>query len=261
MHSGFVLALIGIAALSFGRRWRDYRVVGWTCAAAFATLLLLHGKSYYIGPIYPVLLGAGAVVLERIRVPVWGAIVRWGVVAMMAAYLVVLLPMGLPILSPQAMERYLERLGMQEAATTNVGDLERIPQDFADMLNWREQVAEVARVYHSLPDADRERAVILASNYGEAGAIDFYGPRFGIPKSISVVGTYWFFGPGELPGEVIVLHGFSEEEVEEFCGSLDAAGSVTHPFAVAEERDLVIRVCREPRQTLQELWPSMQGIN
>jgi hypothetical protein len=75
-----------------------------------------------------------------------------------------------------------------------------LPQDYADMLNWEEQVVEIARVYHELPTEDRERAVILTSNYGEAGSIDFYRPRFGLPPAVAYVGTYWFFGPGALPG-------------------------------------------------------------
>ena len=149
---------------------------------------------------------------------------------------------------------------MQEAAnTTNIGNQERIPQDFADMLNWEEQVAEVARVYHALPDADRERAVILTSNYGEAGAIDFYGSRYDLPKAIAFVGTYWFFGPGDLSGDVLILHGFREGDWEDFCETKEAAGFVTHPFAVAEQRDLTIYVCRNPRLTLQELWPQVEG--
>jgi hypothetical protein len=127
------------------------------------------------------------------------------------------------------------------------------------MLNWREQVEEVARVYHALPPLDRERAVILASNYGEAGAIDFYGPRYDIPKARAFVGSYWFFGPGELPGDVVILHGFYEDDFEDFCGDVEAAGYIDHPYAVAEQRNLTIYVCREPRETLQELWPRLEG--
>ena len=261
MHSGFLVAAIGTGALLFRREWHRYRIVGWTCVGAFATLILLHGKSYYVGPIYPVLFGAGAVVLERFSVPKWGTIVRWGIVSVMTLYLIVLFPMGLPILPPSTMERYLTTIGAQSAATTNVGDQERIPQDFADMLNWREQVAEVARIYHALPETDRERTVILASNYGEAGAIDFYGPSYDIPKAIAVVGTYWFFGPGDLPGDVTIMHGFDLEDIDDLCGTLEQAGTVGHPFAVREEHNVIIRICREPRQTLQNLWPSLEGNN
>ncbi len=259
MGLGIIVAVVGIAALAFAPSWRRYRTVGWTALFALLTLLALKGKAYYIGPIYPVMYGAGAVVLERIRVPRWGAVARWGTVALVAGYGLLTLPLGLPILAPPAMERYLARLGMERATETNVGGQERLPQDYADMLNWREQVEEVARVYHSLPADERAGAVILASNYGEAGAIDFYGPRYDIPKARSFVGSYWFFGPGDLPGDVLVLHGFPEHDVTDHCGSLTAAGYVDHPYAVAEQRDLTVFVCRETARTLQEVWPELEG--
>jgi len=259
MGLGFIVAVVGIGALAFAPSWRRYRIVGWTALFAFLTLLLLKGKSYYAGPIYPVMYGAGAVVLERIRVPRWGTIARWGTVVLVAGYGLLTLPIGLPILAPPTMERYLAWLAFDRATETNVGAQERLPQDYADMLNWREQVEEVARVYHSLPADERDRAVILASNYGEAGAIDFYGPRYGIPKALALVGTYWFFGPGELPGDVVILHGFNADNVTNYCGSLTEAGYVDHPYAVAEQRDLKVFVCRETSRTLQELWPEMAG--
>ncbi|UCF21089.1 MAG: glycosyltransferase family 39 protein [Gemmatimonadota bacterium] len=261
MGMGFILAVIGIAALTFAPSWRRYRVVGWTGLFAFLTLLVLKGKSYYIGPIYPVLYGAGAVVLERFRMPRWGALARWVTVVLVASWGAITLPLGLPVLAPPTMERYLAWLSLEGTTETNIGRQERLPQDYADMLNWREQVEEVARVYNSLPADERERAVIFASNYGEAGAIDFYGPRYGLPKAIAVTGTYWFFGPGDLPGEIVIFHGFDGNDLDDFCGSLEAAGYITHPYAVAEQRDLTVYVCRDTRTTLQELWPQLAGNN
>jgi hypothetical protein len=259
MGLGFICAVVGIGALAFAPSWRRYRAIGWTALFAFLTLLALKGKSYYIGPIYPVMYGAGAVVLERIRTPKWGAIARWSTVALVAGYGLLTLPIGLPILAPPTMERYLAWLSFDRATETNIGAQERLPQDYADMLNWREQVEEVARVYHSLPTNERERTIILASNYGEAGAIDFYGPRYDIPKARAFVGTYWFFGPGDLPGDVVILHGFGVDDVSDYCGSLTEAGYVDHPYAVAEQRDLTVYVCRETARTLQEIWPGLAG--
>jgi hypothetical protein len=261
MLAGFAIAVVGAAGLGFGRLGRRYRLAGWTAIFAFATLILLHGKSYYAGSVYPVLFGAGAAMIARMKAPRWGPAVRWGLVGIMAAYLIVLLPMGLPILKPETMERYLVAIGLQSAAVTNVGAQERIPQDYADMLNWKEQVREVARVYDALPPAEQRRTVILASNYGEAGAIDVYGPGYGLPKARAFVGSYWFFGPGELPGEVMILHGFAEGDLEAYFESLTAAGHVTHPYAVNEQRDLTIYVGRGPRTTLQDAWPGWEGEN
>ncbi|MCK5411748.1 MAG: hypothetical protein KAJ67_06615, partial [Gemmatimonadetes bacterium] len=71
----------------------------------------------------------------------------------------------------------------------------------------------------------------------------------------------WFFGPGELSGEVMILHGFAEEDLADYLESVTAAGQVTHPYAVNEQRDLTIYVGRGPRTTLQEAWPGWKGEN
>ena len=184
---------------------------------------------------------------------------RWTSVAATAAYGMIILPLGLPILAPPGMEEYLARLGSRTAVTTNVGAVERLPQDYADMLGWEVQVDSVARVYHSLASEEQQRAVLLASNYGEAGAIDFYGPERGLPNAIAFVGTYWFFGPGDKPGNVTIAHGFTIADLDGRFESVTPASRLTHPYAVAEQRDLTVFVCRNPYQTLQEVWPSFEG--
>ena len=81
------------------------------------------------------------------------------------------------------------------------------------MLGWPEQVAAVAEVFRGLSPEDRSKAIIIAANYGEAGAIDFYGPRLGLPNAVSAAGTYWFFGPGTKPGDVAVTVGIPREDL------------------------------------------------
>jgi hypothetical protein len=252
------VAAVGLVSLLTARTLTRYRVVGWTCLWAFIILIALRGKPYYIGPVYPMLFAAGAVVLDGVRLPRWGPVLRWLTVGAVAAYGILLLPLGLPILSPPTMERYLTALGSDRAVTTNVGAVERLPQDYADMLGWEELVASVADVYRGLDNNERDQAVLLTSNYGEAGAIDFYGPRYGLPKAVAFVGTYWFFGPGDRPGDVTIAVGYPGDDLGRF-ETCEAAGSHTHPYAVAEQRDLTHFVCRRPRVTLQEVWPSLEG--
>jgi hypothetical protein len=103
--------------------------------------------------------------------------------------------------------------------------------------------------------------VVVAGNYGEAGAIDFYGPRYGLPGAVSPTGSYWFFGPGELPGNVVVTIGVPGDELRRYFQSVRAAAAVRHPWAVAEERNLTIFVASGPGSTLQQIWPSLAGQN
>lgn len=260
LHGGLIVAVVGAWTLTFGKRWEHQRLLGATTIVAFLTLMLLQGKSYYIGPIYPVLFGAGAVVLEGIGGGL-GRFTRWSMIAVMTVYLLLLLPLGLPMLKPPTMERYLKDMGLQMAATTNVGTQGRIPQDYADMLNWEEQTEAAAKVYRGLSAEDQEKAVVLGSNYGEAGALEFYGPRYGLPRPVSFVGSYWFFGPGELPGEIVIAVGFDSTGLGDYFDSVELAWTVRHPFAVEEEREVPIHIARNPRMTLQEFWPTVEGTN
>ncbi|HEU4563247.1 MAG TPA: glycosyltransferase family 39 protein, partial [Gemmatimonadaceae bacterium] len=187
-----VLAFAGLARLLAAPSMRPYRAVGWSCAASFVLLWLLHGKAYYIGPIYPALLGAGAAAvglgLEALRARGAGRIAGGlGALALVVvvAFGIAALPFGLPVLAPAAMARYAAAAGVTPAVTTNRGTRLPLPQDYADMLGWEEQAAAVARVYRALPPEDRADAVVVGGNYGEAGAIDFYARKYGLPGAIA----------------------------------------------------------------------------
>ena len=265
-----LLALAGLVSLLRSPKERAFREVAWACLGAFVVLLLLHGKAYYIGPIYPTLFAAGAAWLERRTArhvaPIGNpprydsaplGMARIVAVAFVVGYGLLTLPFGLPVLPPVEMARYARAMGVKSAVTTNVGVVQRLPQDYADMLGWEQRVAAVARVFHALPPEDQARAVIITSNYGEAGAIDFYGPRYGLPRAIATEGTYWYFGPGDKPGEVAVALDDDREGLDHFFGSVTPMLRLSNDWTVPEEQRLTIYVCRKPRTTLQQAWPGL----
>jgi hypothetical protein len=256
-----LVAFAGLGVLLLDPAMKRFRVAGWSCAWAFIILLALHGKAYYVGPVHPTLLAAGGVALERVRHARLGPFARWGTAAALALSMALLLPIGVPILPPADMARYARAIGARAALRTNTGETEQLPQDFADMIGWEEQARAVAAVYRSLPSADRERAVLVAGNYGEAGALDFFGPRYGLPPVVSPTGSYWFFGPGEKPGDVVVTIGAERGDLEPLFRTVEPGGRVTSRWSVAEERDLTIFVARGPHRTLQEIWPALAGRN
>ncbi len=257
---GVLLALGGALSLVLASAMRPYRVVGWTCIGAFMLLLVLHGKSYYIGPIYPTLFGAGAVLFER-----WSArrptALRVASIAILAAYCAFLLPIELPLFSKEVTAAYVERAGLGVTTKTNQGTPLRLPQDYADMLGWPELVDAVAHVYDSLPAEKRAQVVLIGENYGEAGAMEFYGPKLGLPRVVSAAGSYWFFGPGEKPGAVVISLGVTQEDMAKFFGTVTFAGKVVNDWGVPEEQDVSIYVGENPKTTLQALWPKLAERN
>jgi len=243
-----LLAIAGVVWLIAAPAARPWRAVGWSCLVAFLLLLVLHGKSYYAGPIYPALTAAGCVALERIGAPVATPLRALTALVLLAGGAVAV-PLGLPV------------LGLRRATTTNTGEVLALPQDYADMLGWESLVRATAGVYRGLPDADRVRAVVIADNYGEAGALDLFGPKLGLPPAVSATGSYWFFGPGRLPGEVAIVVGADSTDLAPFFGVIRLARTVSNPLGVPEEQHVLIWVCREPRKTLQQVWPALAGRN
>jgi hypothetical protein len=251
-----LLAIAGLVYLFRAAAMRPWRILGWTCVAIFALLLVMRGKPYYVAPIYPALLAAGGVALEAATARVRRALVPAFAIALLAAG-VAGLPFGLPVVPPEPMARYSANLGITSAVTTNRGVVLPLPQDYADMLGWEELVSTAAVVYHALPPEKRAQAVVLAGNYGEAGAVDFYGPRYGLPRAVSTAGTYWFFGPGNLPGEVAVAIGIEPEDLTNFYRSARVVERFDHEWLVPEQRDNPIVVAEGPYRSIQDVWPSL----
>jgi len=178
-----------------------------------------------------------------------------------AAYAAVGAPLELPIFSKETTAAFASRSKMSGATRTNQGVALKLPQDYADMLGWPELAAAVAHAYDSLPPEKRAQAVLGADNYGEAGALEYYGPRLGLPRVVSSAGSYWFFGPGEKPGTVLVSLGVTKEDLERWYGTVTPAGRVINTWGVPEESDVPIYVAENPRTTLQAIWPSLAGEN
>ena len=266
LHWGpdLLLALTGALYLVCAQSMRRFRAVGWTCIGAFMLLLVLHGKSYYIGPIYPALFAGGAVAFERWLAARTGAVAivtRVVAIVVLIAYATVAAPLELPIFSKETTAAFVSGSGVSSTARTNQGTQLRLPQDYADMLGWPELVNAVAHVYDSLPPEKRAQVVLVGENYGEAGAMEFYGPTLGLPRVISAAGSYWFFGPGEKPGAVVISLGVTQQEMEKFFGTVTYAGKVLNDWGVPEEQDVSIYVGENPKETLQELWPKLAGRN
>jgi hypothetical protein len=153
------------------------------------------------------------------------------------------------------MARYAAAVGVTAAVRTNWGQVLPLPQDYADMLGWREKAEAVADAYRSLSPSDQSVAVVYGANYGQAGALDLYGRRLGLPPVVSLAGSFYLFGPGDRPGKVIILLGVEREDFEEIgCASIEELARVRNRWAVPGEDDVPVVICRQPSVTLQEVW-------
>jgi len=170
-----------------------------------------------------------------------------------------LAPLSSPILSPEAYLRYQKALGLEPPKAENqpTGPL---PQFFADEFGWEDMTREVAKVYNALPPDERARTAIFANSYGQAGAIDFFGPKYGLPKAISNHQNYWYWGPRDYDGSTVIVLGSDGKGDREHFKTVDVAGHTYHPYSRLDER-FPILLCRGLNQDLHTLWPSIKKWN
>ena len=134
----------------------------------------------------------------------------------------------------------------------------RLQQMYANMFGWPEMSAQMAGIYNHLSPEDKADCVIGASNYGEAGAIDFFGKQYGLPNAISSHNNYWYWGPGDKPGKVLLVIGGAKENYDRMYEDVQQVATFADPHA--RESGTPIFLCRQPKHTLQEVWPNIHNF-
>jgi hypothetical protein len=172
---------------------------------------------------------------------------------------VIAIPLDLPILSPDKIVPYMNALGIK-MSRTEVQDSGPLPQHFGDEFGWEEMVAATSQVFYSLPTEERAKTGILAGTYGDAGAIDFFGPRYGLPKSISPHQNYYYWGPRQYTGEILILLHYDLADAQRGCGSVQVGPTLNPQYAMQEEHYTIL-VCRGAKKPLGEAWPLLKVWN
>jgi hypothetical protein len=245
------LWIAGLVSLLAGSLKR-YRVIGYAWIIAFVVLIASQGRFYYLMPAFVMIIGAGAVVIERLP---RRAGVAYAALIVLAG--VLLAPSAVPALPPETYLRYAEATHLapprfEHRRTTSM------PQLFADRFGWPEMAATVARAYYSIPPAERAKTAIFGNDYGQSGAIDFYGPRYGLPKSIGGHLTNWYWGPRNYTGESILVLGDDRETLEREFEVVIPMAEIGHPYAMAQEHFTLFWVKKPRGFTLQSAWAKLK---
>ena len=240
---------VGLSLCLFAVSKKRFRPLGWMFVTTFVLFLLNQGRGYYTGPSYVMLLVMGAV---------WW--VDW-----LSARSGKMRRLGLGLLwGTQVLGSLIGIILMKPIASVNSPLWEitsEVNGEVVEMIGWQDLTAQVADIYQSIPESEKPNTVILAGNYGEAGALDFYGDEYGLPRVISGSNSLWYRGYGETePGTVIVV-GFERGYADQFFKACEYSGTVKNSFDVPNEestRHTSLYVCRQPRKAWSELWQDMQ---
>jgi hypothetical protein len=241
----------------FTREGKRYRALGWIFLVILGCMLVLHGRVYYLFPVYPMLFGVGGVALEH-----WFERRRlaWLRPAYLAALVLtgaLLAPILLPVLTVKTYIRYSQALHL---APPRLEHHKRgpLPQIYADMFGWRHMVATVSRIYHGIPPGVRAHTVIYCRNYGEASAIDFFGPRYGLPKAVCSHQNFYMWGPGKATRVSVLAVGFSRRELGKNFSWVETVTVLDSPYAMPYENG-PIYYCRGPNVPFRKSWRKLRN--
>jgi hypothetical protein len=254
------LWLLGLYFFFFHKDGKQYRTCGWMYVVIFAIMVVGNAKVYYLSPIYPLLLAGGSVFIERfLHKHSWNWI-RPVYVSLIIIWTMIVLPFALPVLPIENFIAYQKLLGVTPQAEERSA-LGRLPQHYADMFGWEEMVSGIAKAYHTLTPDEQTKCVIYVRNYGEAGAIDLFGKKYGLPNAICAHNNYWLWGPGEKTGDVAIILGESGNlqdnlnDLNRHYRSAELAFTTDCNLCMPYENGRQFFICRGFNKTFQILWP------
>jgi hypothetical protein len=254
VYTGVVLAPIWVAGLAWllrNSQARRFRPLAIACTCAIVIFFVLGGKPYYPGAVFTFLFAAGSVPLERwlARRRPAARVIRPA--AAMGAAMVAVGVIGLPIAVPVLPARVLHSVPLQD-----------LNYDLAETIAWPRLVAQVAREYHALPPALRARTAIITGNYGEAGAIDRFGPSDGLPTAYSGANNFWLWGPPPTRDTAALAVNVDPALLRREYASVRQIGTFENGLGVNDdEQGAALYLATGLRSAWSRAWPQFQDYS
>ncbi len=234
---------IGIS-FYFSKKGKHYQMLVWLFIIPLVIFSFTGAKSYYLSPSFPILFAGGAVYLESLltgRRIIW---IKRSIIGLLVISFIITLPVWLPILPIEKSKQY----GLMD-----------IRYDYREMIGWEELVETVAETYHKLPESDQKITTVFTGNYGEAGAINHYRLKYGLPRATSGIVSYYLWGPNVEAEIYIVIGGFPEDYLFRYFKRVEEAGVIRNSFDIQnEEYNQPFYICRELKRPILEVWPELR---
>jgi Dolichyl-phosphate-mannose-protein mannosyltransferase len=245
------LHLVGLLALLFFPPLRRFRALAWIFLLALTIFMLNRSKPYYTVAAFPALIAACAVWVE--------AVARTGrrwiapvVVVYAIASVALTAPFAIPLLSIERFLAYQDAIGIRPSSGENRDDAV-LPQFFADRFGWQELAAQVAGIVNALSPAERGACLIVADNYGQAGAINYFGASYGL-HAVSQHNSYYLWGYGTVEPRVYVIIGQEPDDLAETFDEVHEVARTSARYAMPDEVGVPISLCRGIKMPLDEAW-------
>lgn len=254
----FFIWFTGLAALIFSASMKKYRVIGFAYIIIFIILAAQKSKPYYLAAAYPVLISAGAAAISGFFESKKSKFVPVVYAVIILAFTTLISPLFIPVYPPDKLISFMDKIGYKP----NTGEKIKqtgMPQYFADRFGWEEMAEKVARAYNSLSSEEKKHASIYCGNYGEAGAINYYGKKYGLPESLSGHNSHYLWGPpAEDSVNILIVVGQSKEDVEKSFNDIVLFDNTSSVYSMPYENGRPVFICRGIKRPLKLIWPDVK---
>jgi hypothetical protein len=247
--------LPGIYYYFFYKEGRLYRPLGIIFLTVFAILFInAHSKAEYLSVAFPCIFAAGGILLEKLSVKKYMRGFIYTVIGLIIISGLALAPITLTLLPVKTYISYSGFLGIKPS-TPEGKKLSELPQFYADMFGWEEMAKSVANVYKMIPPEEREKTIFLATNYGEAGAIEYYKSKYDLPPAACFHNNCWIWAGDELKKDYqtfIVFGGRLENHLKS-CEFAEQVYTHTAEYAIPYETNRPIFICKKLKRSPLEI--------
>ena len=241
----------GLIFYFFNKSSKQFRAIGYIWLATFAVLFInWHSKAEYIAPAFQILFAGGSVMIVK-----WNARrnrLKYALAVPVIVLAIFLSPYARPLLPVENFLGYQSALKLQPPNTEG-NELDGLPQFYADMFGWEDLARNVSNVYKSLSHEEKRRTVVYCSNYGEAGAIEYYSKKYSLPKVVCPHNSYWYWSLQNKNAATIIIIGGEMEDHLQSLERVESAGLHKTKYAMPYENNLTIFIGRGLKKSIEEI--------
>jgi hypothetical protein len=236
-----------------------FRALGWAFISYMLLMYSLHAKDYLVTPVYPAMLAAGAVAAERWFANTWSRRFVAAYVVAASALSALMLPSIVPVFSIDAYASYYQKMVLHRTESEENAH-SAVPDYYSGNFGWKERAEAVSRYFNALPGEERQKTAIFGSFYGQAGAIDHFGPALGLPKAICSHHSYWYWGSRGYTGESVIVLDVDLEYLQRHCASVTFVADPKVQWA-RPDWEKPIYHCRKFDRDLTKEWDSFRHFD
>ncbi len=242
-----IVWMTGLIVFLFYKSEKNFRALSLASLFVIFLLMITHGKSYYTLGAYTLLMAMGGYAIEKYYNKMFKTVTVFLVVILS----VPVMPFSLPILSFPAMEKY--SAPMAEATNRwEDGKIYPLPQDYADMTGWKELSDIVIATYKSLPADVKSNTGIYAENYGQAGAVYYYGRKDSIPRPICFSDNFLIWAPDSVKQDYLIYINDEIGDIKFLYGNYELKGEVNNRYF--RENGVKVFFCSHPTDTFRTFY-------